>query len=165
MKFNWLDLLIALLFVWNFYSGWKKGFLVTLLKLIGFFAGAVLGIFIANYLSTHWHTHFAKALLYLISIVIGSTVCEFAGELLGKAIHKAIFFGALQILDNILGALLSMFKLIILFGLLIFLVNYFPNGTFKKYISQSYSYHELVKPTHQIANNLMSGVDKIDIKQ
>jgi len=72
MKYNWVDIVLALLILGSFIRGYRAGFLKSVFSMVGYVGGGVLGLAISwNYLKD-WQSVFGKFGLLLVAIAIGS---------------------------------------------------------------------------------------------
>ena len=104
---NWLDIVIIILLVIQFFTGLTTGLLRGLLSLIGLVAGIIL--------AGQFYTQLAGALTFIhderwadvAAFAIILLVVWIIGLLLGSLLHKAVKAVMLGWLDTLLGALLG----------------------------------------------------------
>ena len=109
---NSIDIILGLLLVLSFVSGYKKGFLLSLASLIGL----ILGLLVAYYsweimggvlLSWFdWSPVTTKWIAFLITFLIVAIAVNMAGRILTKIIN----FVALGFINKILGGAFSVIK-------------------------------------------------------
>jgi uncharacterized membrane protein required for colicin V production len=78
---NYLDLLIVLVLLVAFYTGYRNGLIKTIFRTIGYIAGGVVGLALAVKYFATWESQTQKVVLALLAVFIGASLGEF---LLGK---------------------------------------------------------------------------------
>jgi len=110
MKYNWVDIGLAILILISFYRGYKAGFLKSIFSMIGYVGGGVLGLALAwNYLKD-WEGGIQKFSLLLLAIAIGSAAGQWLLGKFAEFFHKIILFGPFKWLDSLLGAAFSILR-------------------------------------------------------
>jgi len=103
----YIDLLISLVLLIAFYSGYKNGLIKTIFRTAGYIAGGVAGLAIAvKYLAT-WESQTQKVVLALLTIFIGASIGEFLLGKVGSLFRKILFVPPFKLIDSLLGAGLS----------------------------------------------------------
>jgi uncharacterized membrane protein required for colicin V production len=96
-------------------SGFKVGFLQSLLKSIGYIAGGVLGVFIAaNYLS-NLDSILIKVLSSVVVILLSAVISQYVLGRIGLLLHKGLLFAPFKSIDLLAGSLLSIVKTSIIY--------------------------------------------------
>ena len=108
-NFSTLDYCLALFLLLSIFKGWRRGLIGTAFSIAGTIGGAILGHYIINNLSAaHSSTTIyrwgVQAFVLLVAISIGSSF----GSMVGKRVNKALGWKPFQLLDQILGATLSL---------------------------------------------------------
>jgi len=104
---NYFDLLIVLVLLIAFYSGYKNGLIKTIFRTAGYIAGGVAGLALAvKYLAT-WESQSQKVVLALLAIFIGASIGEFLLGKIGSLFRKVLFVPPFKLIDSLLGAGLS----------------------------------------------------------
>ena len=104
---NYFDLLIALVLLIAFYSGYKNGLIKTIFRTAGYVAGGVAGLALAvKYLAT-WESQTQKVAFTLLAVFIGASVGEFLFGKIGSLFRKILFVPPVKLIDSLLGAGLS----------------------------------------------------------
>jgi uncharacterized membrane protein required for colicin V production len=110
MKYNWIDILLALLILGSFIRGYRAGFLKSVFSMVGYVGGGVLGLAISwNYVKD-WQGVASKFALLLIAISIGSSIGQWLLSKFAKFFHNRILFGPFRWLDSLLGAAFSVIR-------------------------------------------------------
>ena len=120
---NYFDLLIVLVLLIAFYSGYKNGLIKTIFRTAGYIAGGVAGLALAvKYLAT-WESQSQKAIFALLAVFIGASVGEFLLGKVGSLFRKILFISPFKFIDSLLGALLSVIRTTFILSLvMIFLI-------------------------------------------
>ena len=114
MKYNWVDLILAVLIVLAFVAGYRTGFIKSIFSMIGFVGGGVLGLALGwNFLQS-WDNVLAKFALLLLAISIGSTIGQWALIKFAKVFHSKILFGPFKWADSLLGAAFSLIRTLLM---------------------------------------------------
>jgi S1-C subfamily serine protease len=113
-----LDLLLALLLVGYGYVGYRHGFVVSVMSLVGFLAGGALGMWLLPELLRRWDSVNNNAVWRTLFLVLG----VFAFAVLGQAI--AVAWGSrlrgglkdrpLRVVDSVLGAVATVLAVSVL---------------------------------------------------
>ena len=110
MKYNWVDIVLALLILGSFIRGYRAGFLKSVFSMVGYVGGGVLGLALAwNYLKD-WDGVLTKFALLLLAISAGSVIGQWLLGKFAEFFHKTILFGPFKWLDSLLGAALSILR-------------------------------------------------------
>lgn len=105
---NYFDLLIVLVLLIAFYSGYKNGLIKTIFRTAGYIAGGVAGLVLAVKCLATWESQTQKVALALLAVFIGAFVGEFLLGKIGSVFRKILFVSHLKLIDLLLGAFLSM---------------------------------------------------------
>ena len=104
---NYFDLLIVLVLLIAFYSGYKNGLIKTIFRTAGYVAGGVAGLALAvEYLAT-WESQTQKVAFALLAVFIGASVGEFLLGKIGSLFRKILFVPPFKLIDSLLGAAIS----------------------------------------------------------
>ena len=104
---NYFDLLIVLVLLIAFYSGYKNGLIKTIFRTAGYIAGGVAGLALAvKYLAT-WESQTQKVAFALLAVFIGASVGEFLLGKIGSLFRKILFVPPFKLIDSLGGAAIS----------------------------------------------------------
>jgi len=139
-ELNLLDLVFILLALISFYSGYRIGFLDSLLKTIGYVTGGLIGLLLSlNYLkSLDWLT--LRLILTAISIFFLATLGEFLSGKLGHLLRKGLIFSPIKFLNSLFGGIISSTKTVFVIYLIIFVFKLAPQHSISLYLKESYFY-------------------------
>ena len=137
---NYFDLLIFLVLLVAFYSGYKNGLIKTIFRTAGYIAGGVAGLALAvNYLAT-WESQSQKVALALITVFIGASLGEFLLGKVGSIFRKILFVPPFKLIDSLLGAAISIFRAAFILYLVATLLVFSNWSITDKYIKLSKLY-------------------------
>ena len=106
----YIDLLISLVLLFAFYSGYKNGLIKTMFQTAGYIAGGVAGLALAvKYLAT-WESQSQKVAVALLAVFIGASLGEFLLGKVGSIFRKILFVPPFKFIDSLLGAAISIFR-------------------------------------------------------
>ena len=104
-----LDLGIGLLLVAYAISGYRHGLVASVFSLVGFFAGAIFGIWLLPTTLSNWSVIADDARLRVGALIIGVVLLgflgQFLGSLVGTTIRRRLSLHTLRLADHILGAI------------------------------------------------------------
>ena len=104
---NYFDLLIVLVLLVAFYTGYTNGLIKTIFRTAGYIAGGVAGLALAvMYLAT-WDSQSQKVALALLAVFIGASLGEFLLGKVGSLFRKILFVPPFKFIDSLLGAAIS----------------------------------------------------------
>ena len=137
---NYFDLLIVLVLLIAFYSGYKNGLIKTIFRTAGYVAGGVAGLAIAvKYLDT-WESQTQKVALALLAIFIGASIGEFLLGKIGSLFRKILFVPPFKLIDSLLGALVSLIRTTFIVSLVMIFLIFSRWDLAEKYVKPSIGY-------------------------
>ena len=137
---NYFDLLIALVLLIAFYSGYKNGLIKTIFRTAGYIAGGVAGLALAvKYLAT-WDSQSQKVVLALLAVFVGASIGEFLLGKIGSLFRKILFVPPFKLIDSLVGAAISTLRAAFILYLVATLLVLSTWGIADKYIKPSELY-------------------------
>jgi uncharacterized membrane protein required for colicin V production len=137
---NYFDLLIVLVLLAAFYTGYKNGLIKTIFRTAGYIAGGVAGLaFVVKYLAT-WESQTQKVALALLAAFIGASVGEFFLGKIGLLFRKVLFIPPFKFIDSLLGALMSLIRTSFISCLVVIFLIFTRWDMAEKYVKPSVSY-------------------------
>ena len=137
---NYFDLIIAIVFITTGLIGFKNGLLQSIFKTIGYILGGAVGVAIAVEVMSKWSNTLAKAGGAIILILLLATIGEFIFGKVGLGFRNALLIASLKIIDSLLGALLSIIRIVFIAYLLAVILVATPWSFGDKYITPSKFY-------------------------
>ena len=122
MSTHIVDLVLVIAALVSIFRGLRAGFIASVLALIGFAGGGLLGLVVGLKHLNDWTNVFGKFAALLVAISIGSSVGEWLLKKFAKFFHKKMLFGPFRWLDSLLGAAFSLLRTTILLYLVIALL-------------------------------------------
>ena len=116
---NYFDLLIVLVLLIAFYSGYRNGLIKTIFRTTGYIAGGVVGLALAVKYLTTWESQTQKVALALLAVFFGASAGEFFLGKIGSLFRKVLFIPPFKFVDSLLGALVSLIRTTFILSLVI----------------------------------------------
>ena len=163
---NYFDLLIVLVLLITFYSGYRNGLIKTIFTTAGYIAGGVAGLAIAvEYLAT-WEIQTQKVVLALLAIFIGASIGEFLLGKIGSLFRKILFVPPFKLIDSLLGAAISTLRAAFILYLVVTLLVFSTWSIADKYIKPSklYDYADSHLPSvmEEVKSEIVKLLDKVN---
>ena len=137
---NYFDLLIVLVLLIAFYSGYKSGLIKTVFRTAGYIAGGIAGLaFAVEYLAT-WESQSQKAIFALLAVFIGASLGEFFLSKIGSLFRKVLFISPFKFIDSLLGALLSVIRTTFILSLVMIFLIFSRWDLAEEYVKPSIGY-------------------------
>ena len=155
------DLLVLIALLITAYGGFKRGFIQTVFKSIGYIAGGVAGVALAVEVMSTWSNDVAKVAGAIILILLLATAGEFILGKIGLGFRKVFFIFPLKFLDSLLGAVLAILRTVFITYLIAVILIATPWSIGDKYIasSQFYTYTDSHLP--KVVTELKTYGDKL----
>ena len=163
---NYLDLLIVLVLLIAFYSGYKNGLIKTIFTTAGYIAGGVAGLaLVVKYLAT-WESQSQKVAFALLAVFIGASAGEFLLGRIGSLFRKILFVPPFKLIDSLLGATLSLLRAAIILYLVATLLVFSTWNIAEKYIklSKLYNYADSHLPSvmDEVKSEIVKLLEKVN---
>jgi uncharacterized membrane protein required for colicin V production len=158
---NYFDLLVGLVLLITFYSGYKNGLIKTIFRTAGYIAGGVAGLAIAvKYLAT-WESQTQKLVLALLAIFIGASIGEFLLGKIGSLFRKILFVPPFKLIDSLVGAAISTLRAAFILYLVATLLVFSTWSIADKYIKPSKLYDYADSHLPSVMNEVKSEIVKL----
>ena len=158
---NYFDLLIVLVLLAAFYTGYKNGLIKTIFRTAGYIAGGVAGLALAvKYLAT-WESQSQKVALALLAVFIGASLGEFLLGKVGSIFRKILFVPPVKFLDSLLGAAISIFRTSFILYLVATLLVFSNWSITDNYIKPSKLYDYVDSHLPSVMNKVKSEIIKL----
>ena len=158
---NYFDLLIVLVLLITFYSGYKNGLIKTIFRTVGYIAGGVAGLALAvKYLAT-WESQTQKVVLALLAVFFGASVGEYLLGKIGSLFRKILFVPPFKLIDSLLGSGLSTFRAAFILYLVSTLLIFSTWSIADKYIKPSKLYDYADSHLPSVMNDVKSEIVKL----
>ena len=158
---NYFDLLIVLVFLITFYSGYRNGLIKTIFRTAGYIAGGVAGLALAvKYLAT-WESQTQKVAFALLAVFIGASVGEFLLGKIGSLFRKILFVPPFKLIDSLLGAAISIVRAAFILYLVATLLVFSTWSIADEYIKPSKLYDYADSHLPSVMNEVKSEIVKL----
>ena len=158
---NYLDLLIVLVLLIAFYSGYKNGLIKTIFRTVGYIAGGVTGLALAvKYLAT-WDSQSQKVVLALLAVFVGASIGEFLLGKIGSLFRKILFVPPFKLIDSLVGAAISTLRAAFILYLVATLLVFSTWSIADKYIKPSKLYDYADSHLPSVMNEVKSEIVKL----
>ena len=163
---NYFDLLVGLVLIVAFYTGYKNGLIKTIFRTAGYIAGGVAGLALAvKYLAT-WESQTQVVALALLAVFIGASVGEFLLGKVGSLFRKILFVPPFKFIDSLLGAAISIFRSSFILYLVATLLMFTNWSVADKYImpSKLYDYADSHLPSviSEVKSEIVKLLEKVN---
>ena len=162
MKYNWVDIGLALLILGSFIRGYRAGFLKSIFSMVGYVGGGVLGLAISWSYLQDWQNVIGKFTLLLLAISIGASIGQWAFSKFAEFFHNRILFGPFKWLDSLLGAAFSVVRTALMAYLIAVICLATPWQWADKNIPNSGIYQEIDKYTPMIIKNVTTKIQALN---
>jgi len=122
---NSVDIILSILLLIAFYSGFKKGLFVALTSLIGLILGVIGAVYFSDYAGSYLASKFdwGDQITSLVAFAVTFIVIVFVISMLGKFLTKIADFAALGIVNKLLGGAFSALKLAFIVSVVFMFTN------------------------------------------
>ena len=163
---NYFDLLIVLVLLIAFYSGYRNGLIKTIFRTIGYIAGGVVGLALAVKYFATWESQTQKVVLALLAVFIGASLGEFLLGKVGLLFRKILFVPPFKFIDSLFGAAISILRAVFILYLVATLLVFSTWGFADKYIKPSklYDYFDSHLPSvmNEVKSEIVKLLDKVN---
>jgi S1-C subfamily serine protease len=94
-------------------TGWRRGLVYGLLSLVGFLMGAAVGLWAAPKVVEQWQDGLPKVLVALLIVFVCAGIGQALIGMAGRRLQGAVTWGPLVKLNNVGGAVLSVFTMLL----------------------------------------------------
>ena len=158
---NTFDLIVAAVFLFTAFAGFKNGLIQSLFKAIGYIAGGVLGLVIALEVVKDWSSPLAKVVMAIVLIFVAASIGQYLLGKIGALFHKLVLFGPFKLIDSLLGASLSILRAAVLIYLSAILLIASPWGWTDSNIATSKFYTYFEKNLPKLITDYQPKVEEI----
>ena len=163
---NYFDLIIILVLLISFYSGYKNGLIKTIFRTAGYIAGGVAGLALAvKYLAT-WESQTQKVVLVLLAVFVAASIGEFLLGKIGSLFRKILFVPPFKLIDSLVGAAISTLRAAFILYLVATLLVFSTWSIADKYIKPSklYDYTDSNLPSvmDEVKSEIVKLLEKVN---
>jgi S1-C subfamily serine protease len=110
---NWIDLLLVISALSFAFSGYRQGFVVGVLAFVGFLGGGVIGLLFAPTVVQRLDPGVFQSLVAIAVVLVAATTGQVGLAWLGAMVRDRITWRPARVVDAGLGALVSVFALLL----------------------------------------------------
>ncbi|HEX5169821.1 MAG TPA: CvpA family protein [Cyclobacteriaceae bacterium] len=156
---NWLDLIIGVVIVFGAISGYREGFLMEIISLLAIFLGVLAGFKFLGMAMVFLDSRFdiSQSVLPFIAFAGVFAIIVILVSLLGRLIKASIGKSFLGSLDQGMGALVGMAKVIFMISVALWIFDSLDLNLFDQAVSNS----KLASMLAEIAPGVTSWVGKM----
>ena len=163
---NYFDLLIVLVLLIAFYSGYNNGLIKTIFRTAGYVAGGVAGLALAvKYLAT-WESQTQKAVLALLAVFVAASIGEFLLGKISSLFRKMLFVPPFKLIDSLVGAAISTLRAVFILYLVATLLLFSTWSLADKYIKPSklydYADSHLPSAVNEVKSEIVKLLEKVN---
>lgn len=140
-----LDIILLIPLFFGAYLGYKKGLLITLIKIVALIGGVIAGFKLIHIASVYLSPYIGNSsTLPIVSFLVVFILVIIGTNLVGKALKKILDMTLLGSLDNLFGAILNLMKWCFGLSILLWLLHQL-NVIPIKHTSDTFIYPILLK--------------------
>jgi len=113
-----LDILLGVLLVSYGFTGYRQGFVVSVLSLVGFLSGGALGMWVLPGLLQRWHSLDDNVLMRTVVLIFGVFVLASLGQAIaisvGSRLRRGLRVRPARVVDSFLGAVATVLAVSVL---------------------------------------------------
>lgn len=146
------DVIVGICAVAAFASGYRDGFIRSLLRTAGYIAGAIAGLYFAlQYNQSAW---------VILAILAGAGLGSLLGRAVAKALKATIIRGPLAWVNSLAGAALELAKVLVVSYLIGTVLLWSPWATGQNDLSKSKIYLEMSKHAPNVIEKIKEEVER-----
>jgi S1-C subfamily serine protease len=158
---NWIDILLVVSAISFGFSGYRQGFVVGVLAFVGFLGGGVIGLLFAPTAVQRLNAGVFQSLVAIAIVLVMATIGQVALAWLGGMVRDRITWQPARVVDNGLGALVSVIAMLLVSWFLASSLRPGPVPTLSRQISDSRIITAVDRIMPESANTLFSSFRRI----
>lgn len=155
-----VDLIFLAIAIISIFVGYRRGFLQTVFRTVGYIGGGVLGLLLALHFFASVHNQITRFAIIILSIFL---VAELGRRVLGaisKVFRAKILWPPLRFIDSLAGVVLECVRAMIVSYLIVALVLWSPWTGARKVAAESTIYPKLNKQMPHLITQLRTEIEK-----
>ena len=146
------DVLVGLVLLGAFISGYRSGLVKTILRALFFIAGGVAAMyFVVKYDQSGW---------LIIAIIAGAYAAAWVGGRVAAGLKITLIRGPLRVVDSLAGAALEAAKYVLLFYVIGTILLWAPWSTGQNQVSESKIYLQISEHAPSVLHEIRVQVEK-----
>jgi len=155
-----IDILLVGAALWAVFSGFRRGFLQSLLSTIGYVGGGVAGLALALHFANKLHSDVNRFASVLVAIFLVAEIGRRIFTWLGKFFHTKILWGPLRFIDSLAGVALELARVAVVAFMIVSVILWSPWTSARKAVSESTLYPKISKQMPHVLDQLRVDVEK-----
>ena len=154
-----IDVILVLLAISAIFTGFRRGFLQTLLTTIGYIGGGVLGLALSLHFASQVHSSVNRIGAVILSIFLMAEIGRRVFGLLAKYFRTRILWSPLKFLDSLGGVVLELVRATLISYLIISVLLWSPWTPVRKAVRESTIYPKITKQLPTPIKQLRSDIE------
>ncbi len=155
-----VDAIILLIGLGAVITGFRRGFLHSLLSTVGYIGGGILGLAVALHYSQKIENDIYRIAVIVLAIFVAGEFGRRTFGLLAKYFRTRILWSPLKFIDSIAGTALELVRTAIITYLVISVLLWSPWASVRSAINESTIYPRIAKKLPSPINQLRSEIEK-----
>lgn len=146
------DVIFIVIAIGAFYTGFKNGLVMTILRGIFFIVGGIAAVyFVIDKNQSGW---------LILAIIVGAYAGAFVGKLIAQSLRMTIIRGPLRFVDSVLGSMIEITKYVILFYIVGTILLWAPWSTGQNQVAESKVYLQINKHAPGVLAEARKSIEK-----
>ena len=141
-------------------SGFKRGFLQTLLATVGYVGGGILGLVIALHFVEGNKNTTAKFVIAFLAILLGADICQRIASGTARYFRTRILWSPIRFIDSLAGVVLELARVTIVSYLVLSVLLYSPWHWVNSSVSDSKIYKQMKIHEPEVIDRFRTEIDK-----
>ena len=154
-----IDVILVLLAISAIFTGFRRGFLQTLLTTIGYIGGGVLGLALSLHFASQVYSSVNRIGAIILSIFLMAEIGRRVFGLLAKYFRTRILWSPLKILDSLAGVVLELVRATLISYLIISVLLWSPWTPVRNAVRESTIYPKITKQLPTPIKQLRSDIE------
>jgi uncharacterized membrane protein required for colicin V production len=155
-----VDVILVLIAFGAVFTGFRRGFLQTLLTTVGYIGGGVLGLTLALHFASQVHSEINRIGAILLSIFLMAEIGRRVLGLLANYFRTRILWAPLKFIDSLAGVVLELVRATLITYLVISVLVWSPWSSVRAAVRESTIYPKITKHLPTPVKQLRSQIEK-----
>jgi uncharacterized membrane protein required for colicin V production len=155
-----VDVILILIALGAVFTGFRRGFLQTLLTTVGYIGGGVLGLALALHFAAQVHSDINRIGAILLSIFLMAEIGRRVLGLLANYFRTRILWAPLKFVDSLAGVVLELLRATLISYLVISVLVWSPWTSVRTAVQESTIYPRITKQLPEPIKQLRSEIEK-----
>ncbi len=155
-----IDVLLILIAIGSVFTGFRRGFLQTLLTTVGYIGGGVLGLALALHFAAQVHSQINRIGAILLSIFLMAEIGRRVFGKLANFFRTRILWAPLRFIDSLAGVALELVRATLITYLVLSVLLWSPWNSVRSAVRESTIYPSITKELPEPVKNFRSEIEK-----